>query len=228
MLYIITMEQKMTDEQIRRKIAAERRRKKQQQRLRIVCVIAAAAVILGCVAGVAIGGGFGKLSVGTDSAELTPVTADQPLVNTAAAELGNKGGEKFWSWYGFDSHVAWCACFVSWVEDQCDLFSSESAPKFSYVSDGSAWFKDRGQWLGSDEIPEPGDLIFFDWEQDGGQDHVGIVSAVVDDKVFTIEGNSSDRCRIKRYYIGDPVIYGYGHINAEFQEPEQEQEQEEQ
>ena len=62
------------------------------------------------------------------------------------------------------------------------------------------------------DTPEAGDLIFFDWDQDGGRDHVGIVTAVVDDKVFTVEGNSSDLCRQKRYYLDDPAIYGYGVI----------------
>ena len=64
------------------------------------------------------------------------------------------------------------------------------------------------------ETPVAGDFIFFDWDQDDVRDHVGIVSSVSGDKIFAIEGNSSNRCRVKVYNISDPVIYGYGHIDA--------------
>ena len=128
------------------------------------------------------------------------------------SQLGNKGGEPFWSWFGFESREDWCACFVSWCEDQCGFISAGTAPKFALVSDGADWFVLRDQWRLMGDTPEPGDLIFFDWDQDGGRDHVGIVTGVIGDKVFTVEGNSSDLCRQKRYYIDDPAIYGYGVI----------------
>ena len=38
---------------------------------------------------------------------------DTAIVKVAQAQLGNLGGNKFWKWYGFSSHVHWCACFVS-------------------------------------------------------------------------------------------------------------------
>ena len=72
----------------------------------------------------------------------------------------------------------------------------------------------RDQWLEPTETPQAGDLIFFDWEQDESRDHVGIVTAVIDGNVFTVEGNSSDRCRQKRYSLDSPVIYGYARING--------------
>jgi hypothetical protein len=101
---------------------------------------------------------------------------------------------------------------VSWCEDQCGYIKDETAPKFALVSDGADWFVLRDQWKLVGDTPDPGDLIFFDWDLDGGRDHVGIVTAVVDDKVFTVEGNSSDMCRQKRYFLDDPAIYGYGVI----------------
>ena len=58
-----------------------------------------------------------------------------------------------------------------------------------------------------------GDLVFFAGRRNMKTiGHVGIVTAVVDDQVFTIEGNSSDLCRQKRYFLDDPAIYGYGVI----------------
>lgn len=52
------------------------------------------------------------------------------IVSVAKAEIGNEGGEKFWLWYGFNSHVSWCACFVSWCGEQCGLIQSGAMPKF--------------------------------------------------------------------------------------------------
>lgn len=58
-----------------------------------------------------------------------------------------------------------------------------------------------------------GDIIFFDWadSNDGKADHVGIVEKCENNRVYTIEGNSSsDTCRQKDYDINSSVILGYG------------------
>ena len=55
-----------------------------------------------------------------------------------------------------------------------------------------------------------GNIIFFDWQQDGHTDHVGIVEKVENEKVFTIEGNSKDEVREKSYNLSSKSIYGYG------------------
>lgn len=43
--------------------------------------------------------------------------ADDQIVQVALTQVGNVGGEPYWSWYGFGSRVEWCACFVSWCAD---------------------------------------------------------------------------------------------------------------
>ena len=72
------------------------------------------------------------------------------------------------------------------------------------------WFIERGQWQERDYEPSPGDIIFFDWESDGLADHVGIVEKVGDGLVYTIEGNSGDRCIENRYYLNSAPVYGFG------------------
>lgn len=132
------------------------------------------------------------------------------IVAIAKKQVGNVGGEKFWKWYGFRSHVHWCACFVSWCADQGGYIKSGTLPKFSLVSDGINWFRGKGQWQKRSYKPASGDIIFFDWEGDGKADHVGIVERCDGKTVYTIEGNSSDKCRENRYSIGSSDIYGYG------------------
>ena len=204
MMYTINM----TDEEIRREIRRQRKRKLLKRRI----ISLAVAVAIAAGGGFLVGNAIGNNRYEKEIKGIVPVAADKPIVKVAMSQLGNKGGEPFWSWYGFKNREEWCALFISWCEDQCGYLKSDAAPKFAIVSDGADWFVLRDQWRLMGDTPEAGDLIFFDWDQDGGRDHVGIVTAVVDDKVFTVEGNSSDLCRQKRYYLDDPAIYEYGVI----------------
>ena len=132
------------------------------------------------------------------------------LVSVALSQVGNVGGQPYWSWYGFDSRVEWCACFVSWCANESGCLGT-MVPKFSRCVDGVAWFRGQGRWQNSGYLPRPGDVIFFDWNGDIVPDHVGIVEKVDGGVIYTIEGNSAgDRCRQNRYAVGSPLILGYG------------------
>ena len=145
------------------------------------------------------------------SAVLYGITiGDGEIVTVALSQVGNAGGEPYWSWYGFDGRVEWCACFVSWCADQCGYIDSGVIPKFAGCVNGSQWFKDRGQWQDGGFTPEAGQIIFFDWEGDGETDHVGIVERCENGIVYTVEGNSGDACRQRSYPVGSRSIYGYG------------------
>ena len=139
------------------------------------------------------------------------------LVQTAYKEIGNVGGQKYWSWFGFKSYAPWCCCFVSWCADQCGFIDSGVMPKFSSVGAGERAFRNNGQWLWGYEQPSPGMIIFFDYTnknleniRDGSPDHVGIVKCVKDGYIYCIEGNYNNTCQETRYVIGDYNIYGYG------------------
>lgn len=145
------------------------------------------------------------------SAALYGITAsDDQIITVALSQIGNVGGQPYWSWYGFDSRVEWCACFVSWCANECGYIDTGVIPKFAGCVLGSQWFKDRGQWADNSIEPSPGMIIFFDWEGDGECDHVGIVQKCENGTVYTVEGNSSDSCRANTYPVGSSLIYGYG------------------
>ena len=135
---------------------------------------------------------------------------NQAIVEVALTQLGNEGGQPYWSWYGFGGRVEWCACFASWCADQCGYLESGIIPKFSLCSDGVNWFKGKGQWQDKNYEPQAGDLIFFDWGSDGSIDHVGIVEKCENGTVYTVEGNSGDACKQQSYPVGSSSIYGYG------------------
>ena len=138
---------------------------------------------------------------------------NQQIVSVAMGQFGNSGGQKFWSWYGFDSRVEWCACFVSWCADQSGLIESGNVPKFSLCSDGVSWFQGKNKWQSGGTTPTAGMIIFFDWDHDGNSDHVGIVEKCEGGRVYTVEGNSSDQVRQRNYAMDYASIMGYGVIN---------------
>ena len=139
-----------------------------------------------------------------------PGVGSDDIVAVALSQLGNVGGQPYWSWYGFSSRVEWCACFVSWCSEQCGYIESGALPKFSYCPTGVEWFRSRGQWLDRNSIPPAGSVIFFDWGGDGVADHVGIVESCNGSTVYTIEGNANNACKQMSYAVGDRRILGYG------------------
>lgn len=141
-------------------------------------------------------------------------TGNQRIVDIAKQQDGYTEGKKFYSWYGFDYHVHWCATFVSWCADQAGVLGS-AIPKFASCSvQGVPWFQKQGQWARpGDVVPVAGDVIFFDWQPDGRPDHVGLVVGSDESKVYTVEGNTGSYpgvVEIKSYSLNYNCIYGYG------------------
>ena len=161
------------------------------------------------------GGGSADTSASEDLSGVQFVNGTRPgnpqLVELAKGQVGNVGGAPYWSWYGFDSRVAWCACFVSWCYGQAGV----SEPRFAACqSQGVPWFTSHGQWGARGyENTAPGDAIFFDWDLDGSADHVGLVIGTDGNRVYTVEGNSGDACKIKSYPLDYACIKGYGLMN---------------
>lgn len=135
---------------------------------------------------------------------------NQQVIDLALAQEGQQGGQPYWSWSGFGSRVPWCACFVSWVLGNCGI----TEPRFTYCPSGIEYFQANGRYApGGYTDLVAGDIIFFDWENDGESDHTGIVIGTDGTNVYTIEGNSGDACRVKSYDINSNVICGYGLMN---------------
>ena len=135
------------------------------------------------------------------------------MVEVARSQLGQVGGEPYWSWYGFPSRVEWCAIFVSWVADQNGYIAEGRFPKFAGCSTGESWFRSAGAWQARGYQPSPGEVIFFDWDGNGVPDHVGIVESSDGSTVYTIEGNWGDSVHTDAYPINSPQIHGYGTPN---------------
>ena len=134
----------------------------------------------------------------------------QAIVKAAAKEVGNVGGEKFWRWYGFNGHVHWCACFTSYIAAECGCIQSGICPKDAGVEGWMNFYKKQHRWAPGNYIPHSGDFILFDWNGNGSPDHIGIVESCDGKTIYTIEGNSSNRCKRNTYSRGSVFILGYG------------------
>ena len=137
----------------------------------------------------------------------------EDIVSVALSQLGNEGGQPYWSWYGFNSRVEWCGCFVSWCANECGYIDAGVIPKYAGCTTAVNWFKERGQWLEGSAEPSPGMIIFYDWAKnglDGQADHTAIVWKVENGYVYTIEGNWDDQCQTSCRPIGEYQILGYG------------------
>ena len=126
--------------------------------------------------------------------------AANAVVEAARSKLGYvEGANKdnfFGRWYGANN-APWCACFVSWALAKVKLThliaGAQTAKGFNSCGAGIKFFKEKKAWFTVEEA-QVGDFAFFDWDHDGSQDHVGIVTAIDLKKkqVRTIEGNTND------------------------------------
>lgn len=140
----------------------------------------------------------------------------QAVIDLALSQVGQTGGQPYWSYYGFSSRVEWCACFVHWCMRNTPS-ASGSYPQTSnnaYCQTIANNFMSIGQWgnRGYTDLVA-GDTIFFDWQGDGHTDHIGLVIGTDGTNVYTVEGNSGDAVKVKSYPINSSVIYGYGLMN---------------
>ena len=155
--------------------------------------------------------------------ELTGIWADD-LLAIAKTQLGytestrnfiyddnynKKGYTRYGAWYGAP-YGDWCAMFVAFCleyagipeEDfprnaACDYWVDELLALDMYRASGSY-------------TPIPGDLIFYDWDDDPYAEHIGIVAQVDEDTVTAIEGNTSNTVAYRTYDLDDPCVIGYG------------------
>lgn len=140
---------------------------------------------------------------------VTGTKGSPAMVELAAKQIGNRGGEPYWRWYGYNYRVEWCAAFISWLANELGYLNT-LIPKTASVPTMVRWFRANGQLQKKTYEPKPGEIIFFDWNVDGHPDHVGLVEKVENGRIYTIEGNSKDECRRRDYSITSKYVHSYG------------------
>lgn len=165
----------------------------------------------------------GSYSSNGNSGNVTLINGErkgnQTIIDLAMGELGNNG-DKYTDWYGLSRGTPYCNIFVTWLmyNTSDNLYNGQYPSKAecndAYTVATSEWFMSKGRWGNRDyDKLVSGDVIYFDWDG-GGVDHVGIVKAVDNDWIYTIEGNSiNGLVCANKYRRGSNVIYGFGLMN---------------
>ena len=123
-----------------------------------------------------------------------------------------KGYTRYGAWYG-NEYGDWCAMFAAF----CIRYAGIPAEQMPVNSGCAAWIselKNAGMYVESQtKQPKSGDLVFFDLDQDGSADHVGIVEKVQESGTLkVVEGNSADMVKENEWATEDAKILGYGLI----------------
>ncbi len=150
------------------------------------------------------------------------------LVDTAAAWLGRKESDgshrEIIDIYNAHRPLArgykvtytdpWCAAFVSAASIKAGL--TDILPTECSCGAMLALYQDMGRWVEEDSyVPAPGDLMMYDWDDDGAGDdrgapeHVGIVTAVSGTGITVLEGNKGNAVGCRAMTVNGRYIRGY-------------------
>ena len=179
---------------------------------------------------------------------IRPVPEDvQRLIQVASEEIGyteDRGRTKYGEWAG-DPYCQWCAEFLCWCVDQTDRRYGTSLlkstyPLYSGSNTGRSWFITAGryiirkgpvegwgyEWLkgrtsfiqSGDYVPQPGDWVFFTWNNNQDTDHVAMVEYCTEDeegniRIHVIEGNKPSAVARDVYDLNYSRILGYGTVH---------------
>lgn len=137
------------------------------------------------------------------------------IVAVALQEVGyteGAGNKTKYGQYTGTNGLAWCHAFVSWCGNECGFIDSGIMPKTAACETGRQWYISHGEYQESNGsyIPQPGDIIYFDFKGEGESHHVGIVEFSEGGIVHTIEGNHGSKVAQNTYDIKSPKIMGYG------------------
>lgn len=109
---------------------------------------------------------------------------------------------------------AWCATFVSAVGVKMGL-TDIILPECGCAR-MVALYQKAGRWTENDAyVPNPGDIIMYDWQDSGtgdnagAPDHVGLVVSVSGSTITVIEGNKNDSVSYRSIQINGRYIRGY-------------------
>ena len=139
----------------------------------------------------------------------------EDIVAVAIQEIGyqEEAGNvtKYGAFTGADG-LAWCHSFVSWCANECGFIRMGILPKTASCEEGRQWFIRHQKYQKKDAsyLPQPGDILYFDYEGAGESHHVGIVEYTENGVVHTIEGNKRDQVMRAHYPLTYAGIMGYG------------------
>lgn len=131
------------------------------------------------------------------------------IINLAVEQLGNDYNT-YCKDMGYNYRIEWCACFISWLAEKLGI--TDIIPVDMSCNRQISKFKALGVWH-TDRNFQTGDILYYDWDNSGDADHVGIIEKVNGMSLTVIEGNNgnfpNDRVRRREIASDSFLIYGY-------------------
>ena len=131
------------------------------------------------------------------------------IINLAIERLGNNYAT-YCKDMGYSYRIEWCACFISWLAKKLNI--TNIIPVDMSCNSQIEKFKNLGVWH-TDRNIQAGDIIYYDWDNSGDADHVGIIEKVNGMSLTIIEGNNgnfpNDRVRRREINSASSLIFGY-------------------
>ena len=142
-------------------------------------------------------------------------STSESIVVVAMGEIGyheGAGNETKYGEYTGTNGMSWCHAFVSWCANECGFVDMGIFPKTAACETGRQWFINHQEYKAAEGTyePQPGDIIYFDYDHVGVSHHVGIVEYTENGVVHTIEGNKNDQVMRAHYDLNYAGIMGYG------------------
>lgn len=155
---------------------------------------------------------LGQKFYDTYNKEMERMSLRQKVLDLVNSQGTNAGGEKYWSWWGYKIRVPWCQIFVSWIMNQAEV-PVDVYGKYENCQYAISQLKKKGIWHDRGYRPQAGDICYYDWEQDGESDHVGIVVEINGNTVTIREGNKNDAVGNRTITYNSTQVVGYASPN---------------
>ena len=117
--------------------------------------------------------------------------------------------------YKVTYHDAWCATFGSKIAIEAGY--TDIIPTECSCDRQIKLWQQMGRWCENDaKVPEPGDYIYYDWDDNGAgdctgsSDHVGVVESCNGNTITVVEGNKSNAVGRRTLEVNGRYIRGYG------------------
>ncbi len=131
------------------------------------------------------------------------------IIALAIEQLGNNY-IKYCNDMGYSYRIEWCVCFISWLAKKLDI--TNIIPVDISCNSQIKKFKALGVWHTDSNI-QSGDILYYDWDNSGDADHVGIVEKANNSLLTVIEGNNGnypdDKVRRREIDSESSLIFGY-------------------
>lgn len=132
------------------------------------------------------------------------------VIDKTFASLEKIDEEQIKAIFTEEKGTEWCNELINLCAKDNGYENTDIIPKFKTADEGLKWFQTQELFKKATYVPNKGDLVFIDIDNDTIADQVAFVTEIKDNKIFTIEGNNEEKLIKNSYDLNSKNILGYG------------------